>query len=112
LDIEVCTFRALERAWREASEPHQREHVMPYLYEQEGRFRVLVVDHNPDYGSMRWTVDTPEDLELVRQIYAYFEGREDFTWYEVINLFQRIQNWQRSTPMSAPELCLASMLAV
>ena len=89
LDTEVCTFRALERAWREAREPHQREHVMPYLYEREGRFRVLVVDHNPDYGSMRWTVDTSEDLELVRQIYAHFEGREDFTWYEILSLFQR-----------------------
>jgi spore coat polysaccharide biosynthesis protein SpsF len=89
LDTEVCTFRSLERAWREASEPHQREHVMPYLYEQEGRFRVLVVDHDPDFGSMRLTVDTSEDLELVRQIYAYFAGHEDFTWYEIISLFQR-----------------------
>jgi len=33
LDIEICTFAVLERAWREAKEPHQREHVMPYLYE-------------------------------------------------------------------------------
>ena len=89
LDTEVCTFRALERAWREASEPHQREHVMPYLYEREGRFRVLLVDHDPDYGALRWTVDTSEDLDLVRQIYAQFEGREDFTWYEILNLFQR-----------------------
>ena len=88
LDTEVCTFRALERAWREAGEPHQREHVMPYLYEQEGRFRVLVVDHDPDYGAMRWTVDTAEDLELVRQIYTYFEGRDNFTWHAILDLIQ------------------------
>ena len=31
LDTEVCTFQALEIAWSEAREPHQREHVMPYL---------------------------------------------------------------------------------
>ena len=89
LDTEVCTFRVLERAWREAREPHQREHVMPYLYEREGRFRVLVVDHTPDYGSLRWTVDTSEDLELVRQIYAHFEGSEHFTWYKILSLLQR-----------------------
>jgi len=89
LDTEVCTFQALERAWREASQPHQREHVMPYLYEQEGCFRVLVVDHDPDHGSLRWTVDTPEDLVLVRQVYAYFHGRDDFSWYEVLDLFEQ-----------------------
>lgn len=33
LDTEVCSFRALERAWKEAEQPYQREHVMPYLYE-------------------------------------------------------------------------------
>jgi spore coat polysaccharide biosynthesis protein SpsF len=89
LDVEVCTFTALERAWKEASQAHQREHVMPYLYEQEGRFRVLVLDHEPNYGHLRWTVDTPEDLELIRQIYAHFGGKDDFSWLEVIDLFNR-----------------------
>jgi spore coat polysaccharide biosynthesis protein SpsF len=89
LDVEVCTFEALERAWKEADRPHQREHVMPYLYEQAGRFRVLVVDHDPDYGSLRWTVDTADDLELVRRIYMLFKGRADFTWLEVLDLFER-----------------------
>jgi spore coat polysaccharide biosynthesis protein SpsF len=89
LDVEVCTFQALERAWKEASLPYQREHVMPYLYEQEGRFRVLVVNHDPDYGDLRWTVDTPADLEMARQVYARFAGRDDFTWLDVLALFQR-----------------------
>jgi spore coat polysaccharide biosynthesis protein SpsF len=89
LDVEVCSFEALERAWREADQPHQREHVMPYLYEQEGRFRVLVLDHEPDYGAHRWTVDTAEDLELVRRIFAHFQGRDDFSWIEVLDLFER-----------------------
>jgi len=89
LDVEVCTFQALERAWKETSKPHHREHVMPYLYEEKGRFRVLLVNHDPDYGSLRWTVDTSEDLELVRQIYARFPGRDDFTWLEVLALFER-----------------------
>ncbi|MBN2257957.1 MAG: glycosyltransferase family protein [Anaerolineaceae bacterium] len=33
LDVEVCKIEALERAWCEAKSPHEREHVMPYLYE-------------------------------------------------------------------------------
>jgi spore coat polysaccharide biosynthesis protein SpsF len=89
LDVEACTFQALERAWREADQPHQREHVMPYLYEQEGRFRVLVLNAEQDYGALRWTVDTPEDLELLRRIYAHFGGRDDFSWLEVLALVEK-----------------------
>ena len=37
-DTEVCSFAALERAWREAEQPHEREHVMPYLHDGAGRF--------------------------------------------------------------------------
>jgi len=101
LDTEVCTFAALERAWREASLPHYREHVMPYLYEAaiSGQqppggplpetFRVLVVNNDVDYGHLRWTVDTPQDLELARQVYAYFAGRDDFSWREILGLYQQ-----------------------
>ena len=102
LDVEVCTFTALERAWREADQTFQREHVMPFLYEgltpatdQPSRgeyvtprgFRVLLQNHSVDYGSLRWTVDTPQDLELVRQIFARFPGQDNFSWQEVLELF-------------------------
>lgn len=88
LDTEICTFSALEIAWQEATQPHQREHVMPFLYENKDRFRVLMVNHDPDYGHMRWTVDTPQDLELLRLIYDRFEGRDDFSWLEIVELFK------------------------
>jgi spore coat polysaccharide biosynthesis protein SpsF len=89
LDTEVCSFAALERAWNEADQLHDREHVMPYLYEVEGRFKVRVVKHEPGYGHMRWTVDAPPDLELVQQVAALFGERDDFTWYEVLALFEQ-----------------------
>ncbi len=91
LDTEVTTFANLETAWKEASLPHQREHVMPFFYEQPERFRILLVNYEVDYGKLRWTVDTPEDLQLLRQIFAYLAagGRYDFSWLEVLDLFQR-----------------------
>jgi spore coat polysaccharide biosynthesis protein SpsF len=89
LDLEVCSFAGLELAWREATLPHQREHVMPFFYDQPQRFRILLLNHDPDYGALRWTVDTPADLELLRQIYAHFPNRDDFSWLEVLELFQQ-----------------------
>ena len=84
LDTEVVTFAALETAWKEAVQPHQREHVMPFFYEQPERFRTRLVDYTRDLGALRWTVDTAEDLALMRSIYAHFGGRDDFSWLDVL----------------------------
>ena len=88
LDTEVVSLAALERAWREAREPHQREHVLPYLYDPPGRFRVIRLDAERDYGSLRWTVDTPEDLEFVRQVVARLEPRGEFRWRDILALIE------------------------
>jgi spore coat polysaccharide biosynthesis protein SpsF len=88
LDAEYCTFKALEYAWKVADEKHQREHVMPYFYEHPEKFNILHITQEPNYGHFRWTVDTPEDLELLRMIAAYFTGRDDFSWLEVLEVVQ------------------------
>jgi spore coat polysaccharide biosynthesis protein SpsF len=111
LDVEVVTQTALERAWHEAQERYQREHVLPYVYEGvefnphplltsvEGYytlqgtsprgFRIAQLHHTPDHGALRWTVDTPADLELVRQVYAHLDDPVDFTWQDVLTVFKR-----------------------
>lgn len=88
LDTEVLTFRALEVAWSEASQSYERAHVTPYLYQNPERFKVLSVMGNKDYSFYRWTVDTPEDLEFVRAVYARFAGG-GFLWNDVLRLLER-----------------------
>ena len=89
-------MEALERAWNEADQKYQREHVMPYLYDDVGinfdqpcKFRVLQIDHPHDFGILRWTVDTPPDLEVIRRIFSRFEGKNEFSWLDVLALFER-----------------------
>ncbi|MGA7192585.1 MAG: glycosyltransferase family protein [Anaerolineales bacterium] len=101
LDVEACTFKVLAKAWKEAKEPQHREHAMPYFYEgveltRQSRtleagisprgFKVALLHHTADFGDYRWTVDTPEDLEFMRQVYSRFDGRDDFSWKEVLDL--------------------------
>lgn len=95
MDTEVCSMAALERAWKEADQPYQREHVMPYLYESESRFKVVLVDHEPDLGHLRFTVDTPQDLELANEIYATFGNRDDFSLQELIEENEKHPEWQQ-----------------
>jgi len=52
-------------------------------------FKVAVLNHQPDYGSLRWTVDTAADLALVREIFNHFPGREHFPWQDILALFER-----------------------
>lgn len=89
LDVEACTFSALEQAWRNARQKHEREHVLPYLYSVPGRFKVHQLNITPDLGHLRWTLDTPEDLVLLRRIYRHFRGSNDFSWREVLQLQQQ-----------------------
>jgi spore coat polysaccharide biosynthesis protein SpsF len=89
LDVEVCTMAALTFAWHVADEKHDREHVLPYLYEVEGRFKVVQLDHTEDLGSLRWTLDTPEDYALLQQVIQRLGGRNDFAWLEVLELFKK-----------------------
>ncbi|NIM94808.1 MAG: NTP transferase domain-containing protein [Anaerolineales bacterium] len=89
MDIEVMSNEALNRADVEAKKAHEREHVTPYLYEEPGRFRTMSIDSGGDYGALRWTVDTPEDLEFIREVYARFHGRDDFGWMEVMAILEQ-----------------------
>jgi spore coat polysaccharide biosynthesis protein SpsF len=89
LDAEYCWFEGLETVWKEAEERHQREHVMPYFYEHPERFNIRHLTHEPDLGHLRWTVDTPEDLKLLREIVSYFPGRDDFSWLEIYDLIKQ-----------------------
>jgi spore coat polysaccharide biosynthesis protein SpsF len=89
LDTEVFTSAALERAWREAHELYEREHVTPYFYEHPKTFRMASVSGAVDYSRYRWTLDTREDLELLRAIYSRFDSRHDLSWQDVIALMER-----------------------
>jgi len=88
LDVEAMSFRALELAWREARQPYERAHVTPYIHESPNKFKILSVTGDHDYSEFRWTVDTPQDLEFVRAVYARL-GNAKFLWSDVIKLLER-----------------------
>jgi spore coat polysaccharide biosynthesis protein SpsF len=89
LDTEAMSFEALAKAWRQAGKPYQREHVTPYIYEHPDEFKLLSVKGDADYSFHRWTVDTPEDLELVRAIYRRLKADESFSWRHVLELLEK-----------------------
>ena len=88
LDVEVFSREALARAWRSAGKPYQRSHVTPYLYEEPGRFKVISLTAHGNYSGHRWTLDTAEDLEVIRGIYRHFNQRASIGWRDVLGLVE------------------------
>lgn len=87
LDVEVFSFKALERAWQETMRPYDREHVTPYIRES-GSFAKQNKAYSQDLSQLRWTVDEPEDFQVVEAVFAHFHPRTDFSWLEVLELQQ------------------------
>ena len=77
LDVEIFTFTALERAYLEATQHHEKEHVTPYIYQHPEIFTVQDYIGGVVLSSYRWTLDTEEDFRLIDEVYSalYSEGR-------------------------------------
>ena len=69
LDAEIFRFQALEKTWREATDPYHLEHVTPFIVSQPARFDLDNYSYEEDYSHLRWTVDEPEDFRFVEQVY-------------------------------------------
>lgn len=85
-DLDIMSFQALKYVWERADKPHQREHTVPYFW--EAGMRVFNFEH-PDkpFYQHRWTLDYPEDFELISQILTALHREEHcFGTVEIMNL--------------------------
>lgn len=83
-DVEVCSMRALQTAWEEATDPFDREHVTPFV-QRDHRSRRAVVENDEDLSWIRVTLDEPEDLTVITGVLETF-GHNHFTLGEVMAL--------------------------
>lgn len=67
LDCEVFSFKKLEESYCNASRQDEFEHVTTYLNEHEKSVYHYMLDE--DLSHHRWTLDTPEDLSLITEVY-------------------------------------------
>lgn len=85
LDTEVFSFEALEEAWKNAVTNYDKEHVTPFI-KSSNQFRRQNFPNEVDLSAERWTVDEPEDLEVIQGILTHFAPNLDFSWTEVLEL--------------------------
>ncbi len=89
LDLEIMKFSALEKSWKEAVHSFEREHVTQYIIRHPEIFKLQNFESPIGYfGNHRWTVDEPEDFEVVSQIYSHFINSNigcNFTYKDILN---------------------------
>ena len=88
LDAEIFTFNALEKAHKKAKREMDREHIRPYMLKNKN-FKKHNLSNNKDYSSIRLTVDEPEDLNVIKNIFSNFKNNLFFFFFVIINLHQK-----------------------
>lgn len=92
VDVEVFKFSALEKAYFDSDIKSDREHVTPYIwrnssYKGGNLFNSINVENAIDYSSIRVTVDTIEDFNLVKELIENLGTDKSFTEY--VDFLQR-----------------------
>lgn len=90
MDVEVMTFEALKKAADEAEKPYEREHVTPYIVLHPRKFRLKNFTYSKDYSSIRLTVDTKEDFELVEKVIETLYPQDPvFSLEDILTLLEK-----------------------
>lgn len=86
LDVELVTARAL-RAVDRTAVGHERVHVTSGVYADPTAYRLLGLCVTPPANDLRVTLDTPQDLVLLRALVAELpEGPQ--TWQDVVAILR------------------------
>lgn len=65
MDAEIFTYKILEKAYEEATDTHDREHVTPFI-RRIGKIGNW--SHDQDLSSFRMTVDHEEDFLVIKEL--------------------------------------------
>jgi len=85
LDVEVFSKEILFKADSLCQDPLQREHVTPWMIKNKN-IKKFNLSNSQDLSNLRWTVDYPEDLEVINKIIDKLNTNLYFSWEEILNI--------------------------
>ena len=75
IDAEIFSFNTLEKTWKNAILPSEREHVSPYMIKHSKIFKQFNLRNPIKVPILRLTIDREEDLELIRIVISKIPER-------------------------------------
>lgn len=88
VSISICKFKILKKAWKNAVLDYDKEHVMPFVYKMKNikikktKNKIFNLKKYP-----RLTLDYPEDLITIKNVFECFKPKIYFSWVDVVNLY-------------------------
>lgn len=71
MDTEIFSLKALERAWKEAKLPSEREHVTPYIWKHPEIFKLAEIQNDRDLSHVRLTLDEQADYDVLQDVVSH-----------------------------------------
>jgi spore coat polysaccharide biosynthesis protein SpsF len=91
----VFSASVLSQAFSHARLPAEREHVTPYIYNHPESFKIQNICFERDESRRRWTVDTPEDYELIKiLITELYSENSAFNMVDCLALLDKNPEWE------------------
>jgi spore coat polysaccharide biosynthesis protein SpsF len=104
-DVEVMSFKALDKAWINAKKDFEREHTTPYIWENPDKFRIGNVDWETglDYSmTHRFTIDYKEDYEFIKGVYDKLYHKDiKFGLSDILELLEKKPEMKKINQMYA-----------
>ncbi len=90
LDVEIFGFGVLEKVHMMADKKYQREHVCTYIIEHPKEFRIKNFAYDKNFSGFRWTLDNPEDYQLIKAIYeGLYLKKKIFLMNDILDFLEK-----------------------
>ncbi|GGF56318.1 spore coat protein [Terasakiella brassicae] len=91
LDCEFFKLEWLQKAFRQAKSPHEREHVTPFIRTNPHAKISNLAHPNDNLAHLRWTLDTPQDFELINEIFNRLPApsKEQYSYLQILKILEQ-----------------------
>jgi spore coat polysaccharide biosynthesis protein SpsF len=89
LDCQIFSYLALEKAWKAAKLPSEREHVGVYFDNNPHLFKIGELHKFKDLYQHRWTLDEPKDYEFLKIVFdRLYSNKNIFDHRDILELLR------------------------
>lgn len=90
LDVEIFTYEALEKTWKEAKLTSEHEHVTPYIRNHKEIFKISGLDNKVNLSKKRWTLDEYDDYKFLKVIFEnVYVNNPDFRMNDILKYLRK-----------------------
>ena len=94
-DVEVFSYEALKKLNKKKLNKFHREHVTTFFYKSK-KFKSHQIKNNYDWSNYRYTMDYPEDLNVIKKIFGHLKRKKKFGYLpQIISILKQDKKIQK-----------------